>query len=315
MSYLLIFAIAGVITYLVVPSIRHVGLRLSIIDKRSARKVHSRVVTRFGGLAIYLGFIFAIGAAFVLGFDVACPDMRYLIAILLAATLMLILGIYDDARGANALTKFSVQVLAALLLIKSGVVAHFISNPFGFKFALGLFSAPLTVLWLVGMTNAINLIDGLDGLAAGIVFINAVNLFLVYVFTGYVMPAFFAAALAGACLGFLPYNVYPAKIFMGDTGSLFIGFAVAALAVFTEHKSSAIIGLLIPIIGLSVPILDTSLAFGRRLLRGDNPFKADKQHIHHWFLRQEISDRNVAIILWTITLILNVTVTAIYLML
>lgn len=312
MSYLLIFAIALVMTYLIVPSIRYSALRFSLVDRKSARKVHSKVVTRFGGFAMYIGFIFAIGAVFVLGVDVTKGDVRSLLTILMASTLMLILGIYDDARGANAFTKFSVQILAALLLVKSGVLVQVISNPFGLQFALGFFSIPITVLWLVGVTNAINLIDGLDGLAAGIVFINAITLFFVYVLSGLVMPAFFAAALAGACLGFLPYNFYPAKVFMGDTGSLFLGFALAALSVFTGHKASAIIGLLIPIVGLAVPILDTSLAFSRRLLRGDSPFKADKQHIHHWLLRKKISDRDVVLMLWGITTILNISVLWIY---
>lgn len=312
MSYILVFLIAGAMTFLIIPSIRYFALRFSMVDKREKRKVHTKVVTRFGGIAMYIGFMLAIGMAFVLGFDIAKPDIRQLVMILMASTLMLVLGIYDDARGANAFTKFSVQILGALLLIKSGVIIRLLSNPFGPQMALGFFGIPITVLWLVGVTNAINLIDGLDGLAAGIVFINASTLFMVYLLSGLVMPAFFAAALAGACLGFLPYNFYPAKIFMGDTGSLFLGFALAALSVFTGHKASAIIGLLIPIVGLSIPILDTSLAFGRRLLRGDNPFKADKQHIHHWLLRKKISDRNVVLILWGITALLNVMLLAVY---
>lgn len=314
MSYILVFAIGTAVTFLIVPSIRYFALRFSIIDRSGPRKVHSKVVTRFGGFAMYIGFIFAIAIAFILGFDIARADMRYLTTILLASTLMLFLGIYDDAKGANAFTKFFIQILASLLLIKSGVVIKLLSNPFGVQMALGVFSIPISVLWLVGVTNAINLIDGLDGLAAGIVFINASTLFVVYVLSGLVMPAFFAAALAGACLGFLPYNFYPAKIFMGDTGSLFLGFALAALSIFTGHKSSAIIGLLIPIVGLAIPILDTSLAFGRRLLRAESPFKADKQHIHHWLLRRKISDRDVVFILWAITAALNVVVMAIYIL-
>ena len=172
---------------------------------------------------------------------------------------------------------------------------------------LGIFSIPVTMLWLVGITNAINLIDGLDGLAAGIVFISCLGLFFALLISQGPMSAFFAVALAGSCLGFLKYNFFPAKIFMGDTGSMFLGFSLASLAIFTDRKAATAIALLIPIIGLAIPILDTSLAFFRRLIKKTSPFKADRAHIHHLLLQKgNLTEKQVVFILWTITALLNI---------
>jgi UDP-GlcNAc:undecaprenyl-phosphate GlcNAc-1-phosphate transferase len=226
-------------------------------------------------------------------------------AIVMASTMILILGMYDDAKGADAKVKFFVQVLAAVLLINSGFVVKVISIPWVGPLQLGIFSIPVTVLWLVGVTNAINLIDGLDGLAAGIVFICSLGLFCKSLMLGSILPAFFAVALAGACLGFLKYNFFPAKIFMGDTGSMFLGFSIAALAIWTGDKTSTAVILLVPIVGLGIPILDTSLAFTRRIVRKQNPFHADKEHLHHILLRKKLTEKQVVYILWAITLFLN----------
>lgn len=315
MNYLLIFAVAAVVTALITPTIRYFGLKFSIIDHRSKRKLHNRVVTRFGGLAIYFGFIFAMAIAFIFGSQFGQKDFANYLMVIIASTLVLILGIFDDSRGANALIKFSVQILAALVLIQSGFVVRIISNPFGNPINLGIFAIPITVLWLVGITNAINLIDGIDGLAVGIMFIVCVSLFCMFLITGDIMPAFFAMALAGACFGFLRYNYPPAKIFMGDTGSLFLGFSVAALVILTNHKEQEVTSsLLIPaIIGLAIPICDTSMAFFRRLvIKKGNPFHADTGHVHHLLLRLELKHKEVAIILWILTAIFNVAAVALY---
>ncbi|NQT32499.1 MAG: undecaprenyl/decaprenyl-phosphate alpha-N-acetylglucosaminyl 1-phosphate transferase [Candidatus Omnitrophica bacterium] len=306
MTYFLVFAIACGITFLITPTIRYVGLKFSVIDKKNTRKIHTKIVTRFGGLGIYIGFIFALLTLFTVRFGFGNLEFTSLWAIVMASTMILILGMYDDARGADAKVKFFVQILAAVLLINSGFLVKVISIPWGGALHLGIFSIPVTILWLVGVTNAINLIDGLDGLAAGIVFICSLGLFCKFLMFGAFLPAFFAVALAGACLGFLKYNFFPAKIFMGDTGSMFLGFSIAALAIWTGYKTTTAIILLVPIIALGIPILDTFLALVRRITRKQSPFHADKEHLHHILLKKKFTEKQVVYIFWAITLFLNI---------
>lgn len=306
MSYIIVFLASACVAYLITPTIRFIALKFAVIDYKGIRKVHNRVVARFGGLSLYVGFIFAMVLAFILEPTMGKLSLIMIFNVLLASTLVLLLGIYDDVKGANAATKFIIQLLAALIVVKAGFVIKILSIPFGNSLKLGIFSIPFTILWLVAVTNAINLIDGLDGLAAGIVAINSLALAMVYFFSGQTLPMFFALALTGACLGFLPYNYSPAKIFMGDTGSLFLGFSIATLSIFTCYKSLTAIGLLIPMLGLAVPIVDTGLAFLRRILRGDSPFKADKQHIHHWLLKHKFTGEQTVWVLWIATVIFNI---------
>ncbi|MFH1309494.1 MAG: MraY family glycosyltransferase [Candidatus Omnitrophota bacterium] len=306
MTYLFIFMIACGITFLITPTIRYMALKFSVIDRRNARKIHTRIVTRFGGIGIYIGFIFAILSLFLMQFGVNSANSKPLWAIIMASTMILILGMYDDAKGADAKVKFFVQILATFLLINAGFKIDIVGNPWGDPLNLGIFSIPVTVLWMVGITNAINLIDGLDGLAVGIAFICAMGLFVKFLIVGLVLPAFFAVSLAGACLGFLRYNFSPAKIFMGDTGSMFLGFSIAALAIWTGQKASTAVVLIVPLLGLGVPVLDTILAFSRRIIRRQNPFTADKEHLHHLFLKTGLSEKQVVFVFWGITLFLNI---------
>ncbi|MFH1305483.1 MAG: MraY family glycosyltransferase [Candidatus Omnitrophota bacterium] len=306
MRYVYIFAVATAIAFLITPTIRFLALKFSVIDRKNGRKVHTRIVTRFGGLGIYLGFIFAMLMVFLMRFGPENMDLTPFWTIIMASTLILFLGAYDDVKGANAKIKFSIQILASLLLINSGLVIRSITIPFLGSISLGWAGAPLTILWLVGITNAINLIDGVDGLAAGIVIICSLGLFVKFLALGSVLPAFFAVALAGACLGFLRYNFPPAKIFMGDTGSMFLGFSIAALVLLTSQKAATSLVLLVPVLGLGVPILDTSLAFVRRVKRHRDPFLADKEHVHHRLLAKGFTVREVIYILWSVTILLNI---------
>ncbi|MFH1305557.1 MAG: MraY family glycosyltransferase, partial [Candidatus Omnitrophota bacterium] len=256
--------------------------------------------------SMYLGFIFAMFMVFLMRFGPKSMDFTPFWTIIMASTLILFLGAYDDVKGANAKIKFSIQILASLLLINAGLVIYSINIPFFGSVSLGWWGIPLTILWLVGITNAINLIDGVDGLAAGIVLICSLGLFVNFLVMGSILPAFFAVALAGACLGFLRYNFPPAKIFMGDTGSMFLGFSLAALALLTNQKASTSLALLVPVLGLGVPIMDTSLAFMRRVKRHRDPFLADKEHIHHRLLAKGFTVKQVIYILWSVTILLNI---------
>ena len=204
-SYFLIFGVATAIVFLITPTIRYFALKFSIIDRREDRKIHSRVIARFGGLSIYFGFVFAMLMLFVLKANEMLHNFGPVWIIIMAATLILFLGFYDDIRGTNAKVKLFVQILAALVLINAGFEIKAIASPFGGPIRLGVFSVPITILWLVGITNAINLIDGLDGLAAGIVMICSFGLFTMFLCSGAILPAFFAIALAGACSDWVFY--------------------------------------------------------------------------------------------------------------
>lgn len=304
MFYLLILITAYSVTFLVTPFIRAFALKLALIDKKAMRKVHNKVITRFGGLAIYAGFIFSIFLIYIFNLVVNSEYVSSVKLIIFSSSLILFLGLYDDVKGANATIKFSIQLLASIVIVYGGGAIREISNPFGQPIELGFMGIPLTILWLVGITNAINLIDGLDGLATGISFLVCMGLFCMFIMSKSLIAAFLTIALAGSCLGFLRYNFFPAKIFMGDTGSLFLGFTIATVSIL-NHKVGSSTMLLTPIICLGIPILDTSLAFFRRLFHRKNPFKADDKHIHHFLLKMKFTDKKTVFILWGITALLN----------
>ena len=209
-----------------------------------------------------------------------------------------LLGLYDDLRGANATKKFLIQFAVAGLLFKLGFRFDVIANPFGEPIALGWASLPVTMLWVVGVINAMNLIDGLDGLAGGVALVAVITTFLVSLQRGHPLMMLFSSALAGAIVGFLFYNFNPASIFMGDTGSMFLGFVLAATAIQTNQKASTAVAVLIPGIALGLPIMDTLLAIGRRAVRGRPLFQADKEHIHHKLLDRGLSHRQAVLILY-----------------
>jgi UDP-GlcNAc:undecaprenyl-phosphate GlcNAc-1-phosphate transferase len=183
-DYLLVFFIAFAVTFLITPSVRAVALRFSALDARDDRKIHTKVITRFGGLAIYAGFICAMICSFFPATGLHFMDIAPLVKVIAAATLILMLGVYDDVRGANARTKFFIQILAAFFLVNSGITIQKIGIPFVGVLELGAWNVPVTILWLVGITNAINLIDGLDGLAGGIIFISSLGMFASFLVTG-----------------------------------------------------------------------------------------------------------------------------------
>ncbi|NIO20217.1 MAG: undecaprenyl/decaprenyl-phosphate alpha-N-acetylglucosaminyl 1-phosphate transferase, partial [Candidatus Aenigmarchaeota archaeon] len=195
--------------------------------------------------------------------------------------------------------------IAAIILFFFGFEIQSISNPFGNAIHLGWFSLPLTVFWLVGLSNAFNLIDGIDGLASGVAFFATSALLAVALFLGNILPSLFTAALAGATLGFLRYNFNPAKIFMGDSGSLFLGFTIAAISIHGSEKAHAAVAILIPIVALGLPIMDTLLAIARRVYRGLPIPTADKEHIHHRLIKYGFSHRRTALVLYSFCIILS----------
>ncbi|EAU69743.1 UDP-N-acetylmuramyl pentapeptide phosphotransferase/UDP-N- acetylglucosamine-1-phosphate transferase [Stigmatella aurantiaca DW4/3-1] len=219
-----------------------------------------------------------------------------------------LLGLYDDLKGANARLKFAVQFAVALGLYQLGFRVELIANPFGPEFSLGVLSLPFTVLWVVGVINAINLIDGLDGLAGGVAFFGVSTNFILSLVRGDVVMCLLMAALAGAILGFLVFNFNPASIFMGDTGSMFLGFVLAAVSLKTSTKSGTAVAMLVPIMALGLPIMDTLIAMVRRTLLGRPMFSADKEHIHHRLMsRMVLSHRSAVLVLYGVCVLFTLT--------
>ena len=279
------------------PAVRGLARRLRWLDHPDGeRKLHPVAVPRAGGLAVYLAFVLAVAAYGA--WTGAGADGH--VALVAAAGAVLLVGLLDDARGATATTKLSVQTAAAAFLYAQGYRIETLTNPFGDAFSLGSLSFPITVLWLVGMSNAFNLIDGLDGLASGVALFATVSLCVAGIVNGRADAVILIAALSGALLGFLPYNFSPATIFLGDGGSLFIGFALAGLALGSSIKASAALAVATPLLALALPIVDVQLAIVRRLARGQPIFRGDRDHIHHRLLAMGFTPRRSVMILYAV---------------
>lgn len=271
------FVISFLIAYASTPIIKMLAFKIGAVDvPKDNRRMHKKPIARLGGLAIFYGFIISI-----LCFAEIDTAMR---GILIGSVIIVVLGIFDDVYSLNAFFKFFVQIMAALVVVMHGVRIDHISS-FGIGaspyISLGVLAVPITVLWIVGVTNALNLIDGLDGLAAGVSTISTVSLFAISLITREAGVAIVTAAVAGAGFGFLPYNLHPAKIFMGDTGSTFLGFILASLSVVGLFKGYAVISMAVPFLILGLPIFDTAFAILRRILRGQSPMTPDRGHVHH----------------------------------
>jgi len=301
MNYFLIFSVSFIIVFLITPNIRYLALKFYAIDKVNKRKIHSKIITKLGGLAIYLGFLGGLFCLVILDPDFLRIYYLTILGLLIGATLILVLGIYDDFQGSSALLKFIIQIIISLLIIKSGFLLRGIYLPGSVNIEFGIFTIPLTILWLVGITNAVNLIDGLDGLAAGVIGIAASFIFILALILKDNLTICVSLALAGSCFAFLRYNFYPAKIFMGDTGSLFLGLIVACLGIYQPSMRSGN-PYFIPVVAiLLLPILDTILAVIRRVLRKKNIFSGDSSHIHHYLLKKGFNQAQVAVKLYMVT--------------
>jgi UDP-GlcNAc:undecaprenyl-phosphate GlcNAc-1-phosphate transferase len=277
----------------------------------SSRKVHARPVPRLGGIGIVGGFFAPLCALFFVDSGVGAnfrSHTELVGGLFIGGALIAALGLYDDLRGAGAKLKFSVQLAVALALYAVGFRIELIANPFGASLPLGLLSLPFTVFWVVGVINALNLIDGLDGLAGGVAFFGVGTNFILAMARGDVLLCLLMAALAGAILGFLVFNFNPASIFMGDTGSMFLGFVLAAVSIKTSTKSGTAVAMLVPVMALGLPIMDTLLAMVRRSMVGRPMFSADKEHIHHRLMsRLVLSHRSTVLVLYGLCALFTLT--------
>ncbi|MDD6800481.1 MAG: MraY family glycosyltransferase [Firmicutes bacterium] len=290
---------AGLAAFTVSPAVRVFAFKIGAVDvPRDDRRMHDHPIPRMGGLGIFIAFILATA--------VFCDYTPTLFTMWAGGFIIVCTGIIDDVHPLHPLIKLLAQVVVALLAVWQGMTIEFIQI-FGKYYTFGIFSIPITILWIVGLTNAINLIDGLDGLSCGVSAICSTALMTIMLLKGDSASAVITAALVGSCLGFLPFNSNPAKTFMGDTGALFLGYTLSLLSIQGLFKFHTIMSFLIPLSIFGLPLFDTTFAFLRRILRGKSPFSADRGHIHHRLIDMGFNQKQTVRILYAICGILGVS--------
>ena len=292
------------VSFIMCPLVKSFAYRIGAIDvPKDDRRMHKKPVPRLGGLAIFLGFMVSILLFVRIDHQTQ--------GILLGAAIIVVLGVVDDMTPLRARFKFLVQIIAALVAVYHGVVIQALSNPNLFSdeayWSLGWLKVPVTVLWIVGVTNAVNLIDGLDGLASGVSTISALTMLVIAVAVSEGQVAIVMAALAGACLGFMPYNRNPAKMFMGDTGSTFLGYILATYSIQGLFKYYAVISFAVPFLVLGLPIFDTAFAIIRRVARGQSPMMPDRGHVHHRMMDMGLNQKQTVAALYVVSSILGLS--------
>ena len=289
---------AGLISLTMTPIVRVLAYKIGAVDiPKDNRRMHKKPMPLLGGLSIFIGFTITT--------LIFCELTPSLIAAWFGGLIIIVIGILDDIYALNPWVKLLGQLIAAGVVVAGGVRIEFI-NLFGHYIKFGVLAIPITMLWIAGMTNAINLIDGLDGLACGVSAICSSSLLIVALLHADLGIAMLTAILTGSCIGFLPFNFNPAKIFMGDTGALFLGYMLSILSIIGVFKTTAMVSFLIPIIIFGYPLFDTFFAFFRRILHGHSPFMADRGHLHHRIIDMGFNVRQSVIILYCICSILGI---------
>lgn len=307
-TYFIFFFISLIAALGSTPWARHLGIRYGILDRPgSRRKIHQSAIPRLGGLAVltatllpFLGFLFYGN----LLLDQIRSFWQPLLGLALGSLLVFLVGLADDLSRLAPWKKLAVEVAAGLAAAALGLRIELMPNPFGLPWDLQWLAYPITILWLVGVTNAVNLADGVDGLSAGIAAFTALVLFFMTYNSQYTVVALLAISLAGACVGFLRFNFYPATIFLGDSGSLFLGFTLGALSIWASEKSTITFSLLIPMVALGLPLADMAYAVIRRWSRGVPLKQADREHIHHKLLDMGFGQPITVLILYGVNILL-----------
>ncbi|MDK8275438.1 MAG: MraY family glycosyltransferase [Peptoniphilus duerdenii] len=300
-SICLPFLISFAISLILTPVVIKVGPKFGYLDiPKDNRRMHKRPMPIAGGVAIYLAATIAI--------LVFIPLNKNIISLLIGSTVILISGLLDDKFSISPKAKIFFQLVAGLIIALSGSQIEFFTNIISTKEVVWLkyLSIPVTLFWICGITNTVNLIDGLDGLAAGISLISAVSLMFIALKMNLLAVAIIAAAIGGGCLGFLPYNFNPAKIFMGDTGALYLGFMLSYISIQGVMKYATTLMIFVPVLVLGVPVFDTAFAMIRRYISGKKIFAADKGHLHHRLLALGLTQRQTVLILYAISLIFGI---------
>ena len=305
---LLALVIAAVVSCGATPLVKSLSIKMGAVDiPKDSRRMHDHPIPRMGGLAIFFGFV--VSMLLLVPLDTAKKGM------MLGAVIIVVLGILDDKYALPAKPKFLVQIIAALIAVLAGNRIEVLSNPNIFSsnpvWQLGWLAYPVTVIWIVAITNAVNLIDGLDGLACGVSTIGAATMMVIALLVreldSELDVAVMMAALVGACIGFLPYNFNPAKIFMGDTGATFLGFIMATVSVEGMFKQYAIISFVVPFLMLGLPIFDVCFAVVRRMSHGQSPMQPDRGHVHHRLIDMGFSQKQAVGVLYVISAILGLS--------
>ncbi len=299
-----VFFGSTLLALVITPLVIRFARRIKAIDAPSIRKVHSNPVPRIGGVAIFVSAMLLILPVLLLPNAVGevFRDMKLqIIALLATATFIFLVGLVDDVRGLRARMKLIAQLIAAMVICAVGIRIKIVGVADWLTINFGWFSWPLTLLWIVGITNAVNLSDGLDGLAAGISAVACGVIAILAIQGGQAVMAVLMLALLGSLCGFLVFNFNPAKVFMGDCGSLFLGFTIASSSVMCANKSSALVGLALPILALGIPIFDTLFSMLRRFLERRSIFSPDRSHFHHHLLALGLTQRHVVVVSYAVT--------------
>lgn len=301
---LITIGVTAAVSFIVTPIVKSFAPKIGAMDvPKDARRVHDHPIPRLGGLAIFIAFL--VGVLLFVDVD------RQIQGILMGAVIIVIIGVIDDIVSLPAMVKFIGQIVAASVVVFFGVRIEIMTvffNETGYML-VGALAIPITIVWIVGVTNSVNLIDGLDGLACGVSTIASVTMLLVALNVAgedFRIPLILAA-LVGSCLGFLPYNFNPAKIFMGDTGALLLGFVLSTVSIMGFFKFYAVITFAVPFLALGLPIIDTAMAIIRRLIKGQNPMTPDRGHLHHKLIDSGLTQKQAVAVLYTISALLGVT--------
>ncbi|MFH0901074.1 MAG: MraY family glycosyltransferase [Pseudomonadota bacterium] len=314
-TYVSIFFVSLIAALVLTPLARGLAYSVGAVDRGlSSRCIHAGPVPRLGGMGIIISFMLplcSLPAFDHVAAEAYMAEYRLVASLLLGGALIAALGVYDDVRGANAGKKLAVQLVVAGVMYVLGFRLESLDVPLAGTVDLGVLSLPLTLLWVVAVINAVNLVDGLDGLAAGVALFASMTALVLGLSHGDLLTVACAAALGGAVVGFLFYNFHPATVFMGDTGSMFLGFILAVLLIRSGQSSDGRIDVLVPLVALALPLVDTTLAIVRRVARGQSPFTADREHIHHRLLAKGLSHRESTLTLYALSVVLGVVAFAI----
>lgn len=301
MNFIFIFFTAFILSLIFTPVAIWLAPKIGAVDiPKDARRMHTKPMPRFGGMAIFIGAMAAIT-----GFMENDPRVT---GIIIGGVCIYALGVFDDLRGMPAKVKLLGQIGCASIVFAFGTRIQFITNPFGdgHSYLVGLTGFVITIIWIVGITNTVNLIDGLDGLAAGVAFIASLSICYTAYIHGMYEVALAMLAIAGGALGFLPYNFHPAKIFMGDGGSLFLGFMLAAFSIMGPVKGATIFATLVPVLVLGIPIFDTAFAILRRLINKRPIMEADKGHLHHRMMAVGLGQKRTVLMIYGISAVMGI---------
>lgn len=293
--------LAMIISIVFTPIVRKIAIRINAVDIPKERKIHKEPIPLLGGVVIYTAFIIGV---------LCKPGIvsKSELGIIIGATIIVLGGVIDDLKDLKPIYKLLFQIAAAVVLIIVGIEIKLITNPFsGIKEFLDLtyIGIPLTIIWVVGVTNAFNLIDGLDGLAAGLAFISSVTILIIAVMNNRYEAALLTGILSGALLGFLPYNYNPASIFMGDAGAQLLGFLLASISIQGTIKSATAFAVAVPILAFGLPLYDTLFAMIRRKMNGKPIMQADKGHLHHRLLSIGLTQKQAVLVMYLISIMLG----------